>query len=295
MRALIQSLEGRTLLAGNLLINGDFETPNVGNGASGQGFTTYATGATLGTTGWKVTAGSVDIVRNAAGTTYATKPASGQQCVDLDGLQPGTISQSVTTVVGRRYLLKLAYTATPFVGGGAPTTRTASVLFGGATVVNLSKAVTGLTPQNAGWTYVEYLVTATSTTSAVAIKGTSAGSLGMAVDNVSLTEMPFGTAGISGQVFADGNGDGVKGTDAIGLSGWSVYIDANNNSKLDTNEIRAVTDRFGNYNIANLAAGSYKLRVVQQTNWKLTTPALLTITLTTGQKVTNKLFGEQPI
>jgi uncharacterized protein (DUF2141 family) len=294
MRALIQTLEGRTLLAGNLLINGDFETPNIGNGASGQGFTTYATNSAIGTTGWKVTAGSVDVVRNAAGTTYATKPASGSQCIDLDGLQPGTISQNVTTVVGRRYLLRLAYTATPFVGDGAAT-RTATVSFGGKTVVNLSKAVAGLTPQNAGWSYVEYLVVATSTTSAVTIKGTSPGSLGIAVDNVSLTEMPFGTASIAGQVFADGNGDGIKGTDAIGLSGWTVYIDTNNNGKLDTNEISAVTDRFGNYTIGSLAAGSYKLRVVQQTNWKLTTPAPLSITLTAGQKLTNKLFGEQPI
>lgn len=295
MRAAMQTLEGRTLLAGNLLINGDFETPNIGNGASGQGFTTYPTNSTLGTTGWKVSAGSVDIVRNATGTTYATKPANGQQCVDLNGLQAGTITQNVTTVAGRRYLLRLAYTAAPFAGGGAPTTRTASVLFGSTTVVNLSKSVTGLTPQNAGWTYVEYLVTATTTTTAVTIKGTSAGSLGMAVDNVSLTEMPFGTAGISGQVFADGNGDGIKGTDAIGLSGWTVYLDTNNNSKLDTNEIRATTDRFGNYNITNLAAGTYRLRVVQQTNWKLTTPSLISITLTTGQKTTNRLFGEQPI
>jgi hypothetical protein len=42
-------------------------------------------------------------------------------------------------------------------------------------------------------------------------------------------------------------------------------------------------------------AGTYKLRVVQQTGWKLTTPSIVTVVLATGQQSTNKLFGEQPV
>ena len=39
---------------------------------------------------------------------------------------------------------------------------------------------------------------------------------------ISFTAIPAGTASISGQVFGDGNGDGKKGIDAIGLSGTSA-------------------------------------------------------------------------
>jgi hypothetical protein len=293
MRPLIESLETRQLFAVNLLANGDFESPAIGLGASGQSYTTFATNATIGS-GWKVTAGNVDVVSNTPGT-YATKPASGKQMIDMNGLTAGTISQTATTIANHRYLLKFAWTATPFLGGGAPDLRKLDVQFGGKTIASLSKSAVGLTPANPGWAYSEYLVTASASTSTVAFLSKSAGSLGIALDNVTLTEVPFGTASISGQVFADGNGDGLKGVDAIGLGGWTVFIDKDADGKLDTNEIRTTTDKFGNYKIGNLAAGTYVVKIVQQTGWKLTSASSFTITLTSGQTVANKLFGEQPI
>lgn len=292
MHCAIESLENRRLFATNLLLNGDFESPVIGAGASGQGFTTFTAPAAVGP-GWKVTAGSVDIVSNAPGVTYSTKPASGKQLIDMDGLAPGTLTQSVPTVAARRYLLTFSWTATPFRGGG-PDVRMMDVQFGGKTIVSLSKSVVGLTSTAPGWQSSQFLVTATSSSSAVTFIAKSPGTLGMAIDKVSLVAAPTGTASISGQVFADGNGDGVKGADAIGLGGWSVYLDLNNNAKLDTNELSVKTDRFGNYSIKGLAAGTHKVRVVQQANWKLTTPAVLSLTVTSNA-LTNKLFGEQPI
>lgn len=293
MHCAIESLERRRLFATNLLLNGDFESPAIGAGQSGQAFTTFTAPATIGS-GWKVTANSVDIVSNAFPAAFAVKPASGKQVIDMDGLAPGTLTQSVPTVSGHRYLLTFSWTATPFLGGGAPDVRKLDVQFAGKTLVSLSKSAVGLTATAPGWQTLQYLVTASSASSAVTFIAKSAGTLGAAIDNVSLVAAPFGTASISGQVFGDGNGDGVKGVDAIGLLGWSVYIDLNNNAKRDTNELLVTTDRFGKFTLNNLAAGTYKVRVVQQTNWKLTTPAILSVTVTTTA-VTNKLFGEQPI
>jgi len=291
MARFCETLERRSLLAANLLTNGSFETPQIGFGASGQDFTDYISGQIAGA-GWHVTANSVDIVSNKPGATFASTAAAGNQYLDLDGYAPGTISQTVTTKVGQRYTLRFAFTATPF--GGAPV-RTANVKFNGSTITSLSKDVTGETPAKPGWVYKTFTLTATSTSSTISFVGTSAGTLGIAVDDISFTAIPAGTASISGQVFADGNGDGKKGIDAIGLSGWTVWIDLNGNGTLDSADVKVTTDHFGKFTIGQLAAGTYKLHVVQQIGWKLTTPAILTITLTNGQASTTSLFGEQPI
>jgi hypothetical protein len=293
MHPIIESLESRRLLAANLLLNGSFETPAIGVGASGQGFTTFATGSTVGS-GWKVDSGSVDIVSNATGTTYSTKAANGNQSIDLAGLAPGKLTQTVTTAASHRYLLTFAWTATPFLGGGSPDIRKMHVVFGGKTIATLSKTAVGLSGSSPGFATVTILVTATSASSALSFICDSAGTLGTMIDNVSLTAVPFGTAAITGQVFADGNGDGIKGTDAIGLSGWTVYIDLDKNGILDTGDIVTTTDHFGNFSIANLAAGTYTVKIATQVGWKTTTPASINVPVTTTT-ITDKLFGEQPI
>jgi hypothetical protein len=55
------------------------------------------------------------------------------------------------------------------------------------------------------------------------------------------------------------------------------------------------TDHLGKFSIGQLAAGTYKVHIVQQTGWKLTTAPVLTITLANAQASTTSLFGEQPI
>jgi choice-of-anchor C domain-containing protein len=287
----IELLERRSLLSANLLVNGSFETPQIGFGASGQDFTDYTSGQIAGA-GWHVTSNSVDIVSNKVGATFASIPAAGNQYLDLDGYAPGTISQTVTTKPGQRYTFRFAFTATPF--GGAPV-RTATVKFNGSTITSLSKDVTGETPSKPAWVYKQFTLTATSTSSTISFVGTSAGGLGIALDDISFTAIAAGRASISGQVFADGNGDGHKGIDAIGLSGWTVWIDINGNGTLDTGDLKVTTDHLGKFSIGQLAAGTYKVHIVQQTGWKLTTAPVLTITLANAQASTTSLFGEQPI
>ena len=116
-----------------------------------------------------------------------------------------------------------------------------------------------------------------------------------------LTSQNFGarqsvtsTGSISGTVFNDGNGNGVRDAGELGLGLWKVFLDKNNNGLLDTGEASALSDVNGNWSLGNLAAGSYAVRIVQFAG-TATTTSPVNVTLTAGQKVTAKLFGEKKV
>jgi hypothetical protein len=125
------------------------------------------------------------------------------------------------------------------------------------------------------------------------------------VSNQTVTGKVFGTrqtttpppptnAQIDGTVWNDFDGDAVRDSNELGVSGITVYNDANNNSKLDAGEKTTLTDPYGAYRFTGLAAGSYKIREVLQSGWVQTTPANnygWTITLSTSQALDNKNFG----
>src|SRR5437588_8214154 len=73
--------------------------------------------------------------------------------------------------------------------------------------------------------------------------------------------VPAGTASISGTVFNDVNVNGTFDAGDKGLSGRKVYIDANNNGRLDKGEIFA-RSKHGTYTLSGLAAGTYTVREV---------------------------------
>jgi uncharacterized protein (DUF2141 family) len=104
---------------------------------------------------------------------------------------------------------------------------------------------------------------------------------------------------ISGTIFNDLDGDGVKDSNEVGVGfGWTVYIDLDNDSVRDGNELFTTTDANGNWTLAGLAAGTYKVRQIVQTGWKQTTPSNnygLNVTLATNQIVSGKLFGSKKI
>jgi hypothetical protein len=103
------------------------------------------------------------------------------------------------------------------------------------------------------------------------------------------------TATISGRVYNDANGNGLRDVGEAGLGLFKVFIDANNNGVLDGTEKSIITDINGNWSFAGLAAGKYTIRVVAVTGLTVTKPTggLLTITVTAGQTSTNNLFGEK--
>ena len=90
--------------AGNLVVDGDFAN-SLGD------WTNFVTGQTLPTAhnAWTVTSGNVDIIN-----TYWTNPMPGQGSVDLDGYNPGAISQTLQTVAGQKYLLSFSLSGNPY-------------------------------------------------------------------------------------------------------------------------------------------------------------------------------------
>ena len=50
----------------------------------------------------------------------------------------------------------------------------------------------------------------------------------------------------------------------VGLEGWTIYLDLNNNGRLDPGEPTAVTDASGRYSFTGLPAGQYTVAEVQR-------------------------------
>ncbi len=77
---------------------------------------------------------------------------------------------------------------------------------------------------------------------------------------------------IKGYKWNDVNGNGVWNEGEEGLSGWTIYLDANNNGQLDPGERSTVTDDNGAYSFTNLEPGTYTVAEVMQSSWQQTYP-----------------------
>ena len=78
---------------------------------------------------------------------------------------------------------------------------------------------------------------------------------------------------ISGSLWNDLNGDGVRDANEAALGGWTVYLDANGNAQLDAGELSTVSDATtGSYSFTEVAPGSYQVRQVLQPGWENTFP-----------------------
>ena len=105
-----------------------------------------------------------------------------------------------------------------------------------------------------------------------------------------------GTGSISGSVFNDADGNGKRGSKETGLAKVTVYLDVNNNKKIDGNELKTTTDSAGNYSFTKVSAGAYIVRQILPSGMEQTTPSSgfgNHVTLKTGQKVINQLFGDK--
>jgi uncharacterized protein (DUF2141 family) len=77
---------------------------------------------------------------------------------------------------------------------------------------------------------------------------------------------------ITGRAWIDSDKDGVKDTAEAVLVGWRVFIDSDKDGKYDTGEPTTLTDGGGNYKFTNLAAGTYRVRIVQPTGYTRLSP-----------------------
>jgi hypothetical protein len=100
-------------------------------------------------------------------------------------------------------------------------------------------------------------------------------------------------ATLTGTVFFDPPVTGSLTTSSQPIAGVTVFVDLNGNGVLDSGEPSASTDANGTYSLANLAAGSYSLRVVPTPGATFTLPAggVASVSLAAGQTLTQN-FGE---
>lgn len=98
---------------------------------------------------------------------------------------------------------------------------------------------------------------------------------------------------ISGTKFNDVNGNGRKDVSEAGISGWTIYLDNNNNQQLDPGEASTITDASGRYVLSYLTPRTYIVREVQSFGWLQTRPRLgyYRVSVRAGSSVTGKDFG----
>jgi uncharacterized protein (DUF2141 family) len=110
------------------------------------------------------------------------------------------------------------------------------------------------------------------------------------------TPPPPTGASIAGNVFKDLNKNNVKDGSDTGFGSVTMFLDSNKNGIKDSTEKTATTDSSGNYKFAGLSAGSYRVREVVPSGFKVSSPStgFTDVTVTTNQAVTGKNFADQP-
>ena len=85
------------------------------------------------------------------------------------------------------------------------------------------------------------------------------------------------TGEIQGLKWNDLDGDGTRDAEEPGLTGWTIYLDQNQNGQLDGDELFTTTDASGNYTFADLAPGTYYVAEEMQSDWEQTYPGNITL------------------
>ncbi|MCX4581333.1 choice-of-anchor C family protein [Streptomyces sp. NBC_01571] len=157
--------------------DGSFETPTVPPAT----FQTFTAGQTIGP--WQVTSGTADLI----GAGY-WQAAEGDQSLDLNGNNPGSVSQTFTTVPGTQYTVTYALAGN---FGGPPTVKTGQVRIDGQDVQNFSFDVTGKTRTNMGYINRQVTFVATGTSTTLSFASTTPNSAwGPVIDDVTVKPCP---------------------------------------------------------------------------------------------------------
>ena len=82
-----------------------------------------------------------------------------------------------------------------------------------------------------------------------------------------------GGGSIAGLVYDDSDGDGTRDGGEPGLAGWAVFIDADDDGLLDTDERTTLTDGNGGYRFDGVAPGTVVVGVIAEFGWLHVVPA----------------------
>lgn len=97
---------------------------------------------------------------------------------------------------------------------------------------------------------------------------------------------------ITGRVFHDVDADGAKDSNELGAAGFRVYLDGNNNGKLDRGETSILTKSTGTFSFSSLRPGTHVVRYASPAGWRLSTAySDYSLTLGAGQKRSAINFG----
>jgi hypothetical protein len=97
---------------------------------------------------------------------------------------------------------------------------------------------------------------------------------------------------IQGSKWHDLNGDGVRDGSEPVVSGWTIFLDTNNNGQLDGGEQSTVTDINGDYSFIGLTTPfSYTVAEVLQPGWQQSYPGGITIPSGNVLVTTGAFFG----
>lgn len=91
---------------------------------------------------------------------------------------------------------------------------------------------------------------------------------GSAIIDIGAVESFF--ASISGKKFHDRNGNGIQDDGEDNLPGWTIYLDLDQDGRLDPQEPFDVTDANGGYEFIGLTPGTYTVAEVLQAGWRRT-------------------------
>ncbi len=105
---------------------------------------------------------------------------------------------------------------------------------------------------------------------------------------------PAPTGTISGYTFNDSDKDGVLDKTESKASGKTVFLDTNNNGKLDSGEKSLVTDSSGAFSFGGLIAGTYSVRRLFPSGYSYSTP-LRNLNLAAGQVLGGVTIGSKTL
>ena len=104
-------------------------------------------------------------------------------------------------------------------------------------------------------------------------------------------QLTFTPITVSGSIYNDLDGNGLRGSGEPGLAGWTVDLEDSSGNVLAS----VLTDSNGNYSFTGVGGGSYQVAEVVQTNWVQTQPQFPTnysFTTHSGVNLTALVFGD---
>lgn len=164
-----------------LLTNGSFESPAI------SGNDQQFSAPSIAISGWVLTERTVDINRTSSifGTAH-----SGNQMVDINGQNNGTLEQAFLTSPGQPYRLRLYYANNPNASMASSVYNADVTLSGIGELYTEFLAHSGSTSADMDWTYLTHMFVANSSITTLQLRSRMLGFNGVVFDSVSVQSVP---------------------------------------------------------------------------------------------------------